>query len=340
MTNKDKLLCVFENAGIDISKYRKLKEENVFNEKRNEYLKKNDSEVNRALKKKTNTYADLCDIEHSIVKSEKKVYGKFPSNPFLYNYKSRFLGNLRICDCVQKVNGVELSIEKVSKLESIDPNEALEDIKENIFYENNEYIQKRKNHAIEACDNEYFKNDKFDFARSSTVTRIINVIIFSILLLVVFNVSPIRENIENIFDLDLADENVALNILVIAYGIYTMADIYFFRGNRNRVMRRISDKYERVERINESLYKKTKAKSFLSKNKLSTLDNFCRYADMIDSEYAVKNNNAIFFRRYSFIKGLYNLSFIAILVTCFMIFGFWYALLFIILSNVIKAVAK
>ena len=336
MTNKDKLLCLFESQGLDISTYRAQKESIVFNEKRNEYLTKNDSHVKESLKKKCNTYADLCALEDSITTAEKKVYENYPSNPFLYNYQNKFLNTLTVSECVLKVNGENVALGDINAKRYHNCNEILEGIKEDWFQENREYISKRKQFALDYVDKEYYqKHNKLFLANSSIFTRVISIIV--LIGIALMKVDP--------FEHMLCEEGISPSfseyvLLLLFFGGYTLCDFLLAMGDREKVLDKISYKYNRIFEANDNMRKRITPKTIVSRAKLTKVENYRQMADTIDNEYLSINHTAPFVQKYNIIKGVYNLLLIATIITCFVAFGFLKTIIVVLFIWLVRTISK
>lgn len=337
MTNKDKLLCLFESEGIDISVYKAQKENYINDVSRNEYLKQNDSDVDEVFKNESNTYEELCHVEKTIKRVEKKVYEKYPTNPFIYNYKNSYLSNLRICDCNQTIEGSSSSIEEISNRNYINKEEIYSEIKENWYEENKDYINKRKQIALEYVKDEYYDKNKrlYSTKDSNTITRIFNIILFVLLLLAFFG--SLRPFIEQYHIYPTQNESI---VILILFGVYTLTDISMRIADRNRIINAVKNRYNRILTSNDQMYKKLSNKFILSKNKLSSVENYRKRADIIDKEYLSIKRTAPFVRTYTVLKVIYDLTFLGLFIYGWITVGFVPIVIFACAVGLIKGISK
>lgn len=288
MNNKDKLLCLFEEEGIDIKKYRSVKESIVFDEKRNEYLSNCDNELKSALNSDYKSYDDLCRMESSINMSERKVYQEYPSNPFISNYKSSYINDLLVSDCRISVSGEKMSIRQIADSNITNKEEVYGEIKEKWYSENREYIKNRKGIAINYIEQEYFKKHKHFIDNNTSFLTVLLDLIFIIFFVCYLLSYSMREIIP--FEMN----NGFCYGMISIFGVLAILDFILIFYTKDKTLDRVAYQYNRIFDRNDSLYKKMTSKFMLGKNRIGTSENLRKKCDLIDKKYLSVNGKAPF----------------------------------------------
>lgn len=317
MTNKDRLICLFESEGLDINQFVCEKEKGMFlNEQRKEYLEQKNEEIRRVMKNHNHTYLDLCKIEGLVGEAESRIYEKYPNNPYLYNYKNDFLRNQRICDCINEIDGKKISLDTVNGFSTNEKKDCLDRIKGKWIEENKDYLLKRKKISLTYVESTYYsEKKKVHITRNSWFVMIMNDFITLVLGLLAFGdikemISPEISSYYNYWV-----KTGTLPVVFSLFLVFTVLDFALIFANKDRTLDKISNNYNRLIDRSDTLVNNLGHKQMVSKTKLISFENLRRRADEIDREYFSKKNNAPFIIKYN---GLKMLGYITLFVT----FGF------------------
>ncbi len=338
MTNKDRLLCLFESEGLDISPFISQKESSIFcNQDEKEYLKKADKDISKVLKNKGKTYEDLCNVEAVVNKSDSKINDRYANNPFLFNYKNGFLRDQRLCDFKVLINGEKTELSSIASSGGQNKKDIITQIKNDWSKENKEYISQRRKLTMEQVDKDYYnKKSRLKVSKSNAITYFINLLVIIFLSALIMGAFP---KLSEHFECTLfRTVNNGLVFVLIFYIIYTIFDFISSNAKRDKVLDRISSKYNRMLDCNETFVMNMSAKQMVSKSKINLLTNFRSKSDQIDNYYLCKKGNAPFIIRYNLIKSHSDfnnfMAFVCLILAC----GFVPAIVFSICVYVLKKI--
>lgn len=299
----DKLICIFEDAGMNVKKHINDKRSSTFTKGRMKFL--NGTEVRKKFNtsnittKKYKTYKQLCEAEQSIFDIESDYLSEFPNNPFWF----------KIIDTKHRVKYVEDLICKNDngkniKLQQLPSFKALSKERTKQLYLN--LIDGWKEKAInnistniakltENIEHQYLKDSRNFKKKKASVFKILFYLMFGALTLY------IGMNNQSIF------------VIISLLSFIQMYLLILIREKNKLSLDSINKEAEEMKKLVE--LDSNKMKKYINRGKykklsLSLFTNiYVKYHDL-RSFYTIRNGKSNFLKKYNLIKGYSNFVFL------------------------------
>ena len=345
MNNKDKLICLFESEGFDVKEFKTQKKDSIMGNKERASYVFDKSGIVDSIKKDGQNYEELCHLEKAMKNAEEDIYGGYPTNPFIYDYKNHFLRGQRICDCMCKVDGESLSLEQVknSRISAPTKDQIFRDEKRRWVLETKNYVSSRKSKELMYLEKNVFGNNwplKFD---GSYVLVLVQILFCVVLFLLRYTnimegyYSFIAENIT--YANDKLDVIKAAGSLFWILSINTLFEASILLLSKNRIIDKVSDKYNSLYDEIDRTVGKISIKTMSSSSLLGGFTNYVEKADKIDHKYRGGRKSQLCIWM-DFLQSAIGVTGLVLFIIGCIEIKFWILLLFLIGLEIIRGLFK
>lgn len=306
MKSYDKLICIFEDAGMNIRKHISEKRNSTFTKRRMKFLtglevKKKFNTSNITTNKYT-TYKQLCEAEQLIFDIESDYLSEFPDNPFWYKvinnkHQVKYVEDL-VC---KNDNGKNIKLQQLLSLKVLSKDKTKElylDLIDGWKEKAKNNISTNMDKLAENIEHQYLMNSRNFKKKKVSALKILFYLMLGVLALYK---SIINQDLFVIISL-LAFIQMYLLILIKQYNKLSIDIINKETDEMKKLVELDSGKMKKY--INRGKYKKLSLSIFTNI--------YVKYHDL-RSYYALRNGKSNFLKKYNSLKFYSSIIFITML---------------------------